>query len=62
MLTRDQLNAEAQRLHSAEKNRKQVEATTVHHPTMTLDDAYKVQSAWMDIKKAEGRKVAGYKI
>ncbi len=62
MLTREQLKAEALRLHSAEKNRKQVEATTVHYPTMTLDDAYNVQSAWMDIKKAEGRKVAGYKI
>ncbi len=62
MLTKEQINEEAQRLHQAEKQRQQVEATTVHYPEMTIDDAYAIQKAWMDIKKAEGRTVAGYKI
>lgn len=62
MLNSEQIKAEAQRLHDAENNRQQVEATTVSHPDMDIDDAYKVQKAWMDIKKSEGRTVAGYKI
>jgi len=62
MLTAEQVQAEAQRLHQAEKNRQQIEATTVNYPDMDISDAYKVQSAWMDIKKEEGRSVAGYKI
>lgn len=62
MLNDEQIKAEAQRLHNAEINRQQVQATTIAHPDMDISDAYKVQSAWMDIKKAEGRTVAGYKI
>jgi len=62
MLTKDQVNAEAQRLHDAETSRTQVKATTLSYPDMSIEDAYKVQSAWMNIKKSEGRRVAGYKI
>lgn len=62
MLTTDQAIKEAIRLHKAEKDRTQIEATTVLYPDMTIQDAYAVQSAWMDIKKEEGRKVVGYKI
>jgi len=62
MLTENQILAEANRLHDAEKKRQQVEATTISHPDMDVADAYKIQSAWMDIKKGEGLKVAGYKI
>jgi len=29
---------------------------------MTIEDAYKVQTAWMDLKKARGHKVVGHKI
>lgn len=62
MLTTDQAIKEAIRLHKAEKDRTQIEATTVLYPDMNIQDAYAVQSAWMDIKKEEGRKVVGYKI
>jgi len=62
MLTKDQVSAEAQRLHEAETNRTQVKATTLSYPDMSIEDAYRVQSAWMEIKKSEGRTVAGYKI
>lgn len=61
-MTKKDILAEAKRLHKAEKDRKQVEATTIAHPKMDVGDAYKVQKAWMDIKKKEGRTVAGYKI
>ena len=62
MIQPDQIIKEAQRLHQAEKSRKQIEATTIAHPDMDIADAYKIQSAWMDIKKSEGRKVVGHKI
>jgi len=62
MLTKDQIHNEAKRLDEAETARKQVEATTVQLADMTIDDAYAIQSEWMAIKKARGRKVAGYKI
>lgn len=62
MLDTARIVEEAQRLHQAEKNRQQIQATTLRYPDMTINDAYAIQSAWMDIKKSEGRTVAGYKI
>jgi len=62
MLTEDQIKFQAQRHHDAERNRKQIEAITLTHPDMDISDSYKIQAAWMDIKKSEGRTVAGYKI
>lgn len=62
MLDSDQIQQEAFLLDQAEKNRQQIAATTTRHPHMTVEDAYAIQKAWMDIKKADGRTVAGYKI
>ena len=53
---------EAQKLHSAERDRKQMAAVTTRYPDMQIEDAYAIQAAWMDLKKSEGRKVVGYKI
>ena len=61
-MTNKDILAEAQRLHTAEKDRQQVEATTVAHPDMDINAAYKIQKTWMDLKKKEGRKVVGHKI
>lgn len=61
-MNREDINKEALRLHSAEKNRKQVHARSLVHPEMTIDDAYQIQKAWMDIKLAEGKKIVGHKI
>ncbi len=62
MLTQAQVQQAAEELHSAEKQRIQIEATTVSHPEMTMDDAYAIQKTWVDMKIAEGRKIKGYKI
>ena len=62
MLNQEQIKVEAEKLHTAEKNRQQMKATTLLYPDMDIDDAYAIQSAWMNIKKAEGRTVSGYKI
>lgn len=52
----------AQTLHRAEKTRKQTRHLSLRYPGMTVEDAYAVQSAWMDIKRAEGRVVKGHKV
>ena len=62
MINKDDIQKEAKRLDEAERSRQQIEATTVRHPDITIEDAYAIQSAWMDIKKGAGRTVAGYKI
>lgn len=46
----------------AEASRKQIDLLTLRNPQMTMDDAYAVQSAIMDTKLAQGRKVIGWKI
>jgi len=61
-MKKQEIQAEAKRLHKAEKSRKQVEATTVSFPDMEIKDSYKIQKAWMELKKKEGRKVVGHKI
>ena len=62
MLTPDQISAAANDLYNAELNRKQIEPLTLTHAAMSMDDAYAVQSAWVERKISEGRKVVGYKI
>jgi len=56
------IQAEALRLHKAEKERKQIEATTLRFPEMTIDDAYEIQQEWKSIKLDEGRQIVGHKI
>jgi len=62
MLSIEQIIGEAQKLHQAEKGRQQIRATTSAFPDMEIADAYKIQSAWIDIKKSEGRQIVGHKI
>jgi 2-oxo-hept-3-ene-1,7-dioate hydratase len=62
MLTRDQIKAAVERLHHAERAHEQIRALTLSHPEMDMDDAYAIQSGWVERKLAEGRRVIGYKI
>jgi 2-oxo-hept-3-ene-1,7-dioate hydratase len=62
MLTKDQIQEEAIMLNNAEKDRKQISATTTRFPEMDIDDAYAIQKAGIALKLAEGRKVVGHKI
>jgi 2-oxo-hept-3-ene-1,7-dioate hydratase len=61
-LTKDDIRIAAERLHHAEKTRKQIRQISLDHPDITLDDAYAIQKAWIEIKLAEGRTVRGHKI
>ena len=61
-LTDEQVRAEAGVLDSAEQTRTQARQTTSVYPDMSMDDAYRVQAAWLDIKLARGEAVVGHKI
>ena len=52
----------ADALYEAEKKRQQIAPLTLRHPEMDMDDAYAIQTAWVDRKIADGRNVTGYKI
>jgi 2-oxo-hept-3-ene-1,7-dioate hydratase len=61
------LNAEeiaraAAALDEAERTRKQIGLLSFKHPSMTMDDAYAVQAAWVGRKLAAGRRRIGWKI
>lgn len=52
----------ARRLHAAEQSGKQIRHFSREHPQMDIADAYAIQSAWIDLKLAEGRRIKGHKI
>lgn len=56
------VEAEAQRLDAAERNREQVRQTTLLHPDLTIDDAYRIQDAWRAIRLGRGEHIVGHKI
>ena len=61
-LSDDEIRAEAELLDTAERERRQVRQTTGVHPHMTMDEAYRVQAAWLDIRLARGERMVGHKI
>lgn len=52
----------AARLDQAERRRTQIRQLSQSHPDLTVEDAYAVQAAWVEIKRAAGRIVKGRKI
>ncbi len=61
-MTPDEIAAAARDLESADQSRRLMGALTRRHPGMSLDDAYKVQRAWVAMKLAAGRTLIGHKI
>ncbi len=61
-LTKEDILKEAKRHHHAEKTRSQISAVTNQYPSMTISDAYEIQTAWIDLKLNEGRSIVGHKI
>ena len=62
MLNTKTTAALAKRLDTAEKTRKQTGQFSLENPGMTIEDAYSVQKAWVEMKIKEGRTVKGHKI
>jgi len=46
----------------AEQTREQIGLVSVRYPDITLDDAYAIQKAQIDLKLATGREIIGWKI
>lgn len=61
-LTDDQIVEEAALLDEAERTVTQVRPVSEVYPEVTLDDAYRVQGAWLDLKLARGERLVGHKI
>ena len=62
MLTDDQIDHAARQLDDAERFRRQIKPLTLTARDMDLDDAYRIQARWIEIKCARGARVSGYKI
>lgn len=61
-MTPDQIAEAADRLYEAERTGNQCGLLSLAYPGMTLDDAYAVQSALIEKKRAAGLGVIGWKI
>lgn len=61
-LSDEAVAAEAALLDEAEASATQIRQSTSVHPDMTMDDAYRVQAAWLDRKLARGEELVGHKI
>src|SRR5512144_3238891 len=61
-LSKDQIRSAADRLDQAEGSRKQIRQLSLEHPGITIEDAYAIQKAWVEMKVAQGRVVKGHKI
>src|SRR3989442_7345517 len=61
-LSKDDISSAAKRLDQAEKTRKQIRQLSLEYPGITIEDAYAIQKAWVEMKVAGGRTVKGHKI
>ncbi|KJH80488.1 2-oxo-hept-4-ene-1,7-dioate hydratase [Stutzerimonas stutzeri] len=52
----------AARLDAAERSRQQIRQFSLEHPEISIEDAYAIQRAWVDMKIEDGRKLVGHKI
>lgn len=52
----------AARLDAAERSRQQIRQFSLDHPEISIEDAYAIQRAWVDMKIKDGRKLVGHKI
>jgi 2-oxo-hept-3-ene-1,7-dioate hydratase len=52
----------AKRHEWARREAESIDPVTVEHPDLTIDDAYVVQQAWVDLQIAEGARLVGRKI
>jgi 2-oxo-hept-3-ene-1,7-dioate hydratase len=62
MMTPAEIAEAARRLDEAERTRTQIGMPSLAYPGMDMDDAYAVQAAWMEVKRAAGRRIIGRKI
>lgn len=61
-MAREDIRRLAEEIRRAYKSREMIRPLTITSPGILLEDAYAIQSAWVDLKLAEGAKVVGHKI
>lgn len=61
-MTPEAISAAASALFDADEKGQQIDVLSVAHPDITMDDAYAIQKALLDLKLAAGRTVIGWKI
>lgn len=61
-LSKDVIDQLAETLQKSEETRTQVGHFSLAHPEITIEDAYAIQRAWVERKKAAGRHAIGHKI
>ena len=62
MLTTEQIRTAALALDTAERERRQIRPVSLDHPDMTMQDAYAIQDAWIQIRLKQGQRIRGRKI
>jgi 2-oxo-hept-3-ene-1,7-dioate hydratase len=62
MLPESTIAALARQLYEARKSRTPLRHFSQQHPSMTIDDGYAIQRAWVALEIADGRRIKGRKI
>jgi 2-oxo-hept-3-ene-1,7-dioate hydratase len=62
MLKQETIEDAALRLDQAEKSRTQIRQFSLELPSLTIEDAYEIQKAWVELKVRSGRTIRGHKI
>ena len=61
-LTDEQIATVARRHEAARRSATPIDRVTKTYPSMTIDDAYAIQRAWVELQTADGDEIMGYKI
>lgn len=62
MLPKETIVSLANRLYEARKQRTQLRHFSKEHPAMTIADGYAIQTEWVKLELADGRRICGRKI
>src|SRR5258708_2470550 len=62
MLDKDVIISAAARIDGVYRSKQQIPQLSLEHPDMDMGDAYAIQSAWVDLRVASGRRIIGHKI
>ena len=62
MLDKSTTESLARQLYDARKSRTQLRHFSRQHPSMTIDDGYAIQRAWVELEQDDGHHIVGRKI
>ena len=62
MLDRQTIELIAQELEQSEQTGQQARQVSLRYPEMCIEDSYAIQTAWVDLKCSQGRRIRGHKV